>query len=75
MNGLAMFATFAITFEKVFLYFYISTTFIKYMANMANMANMAEVLLPREIIGVAVATTRGRSWQTWQDQTPIKVLR
>ena len=72
MNGLAMFATFAITFEKVFLYFYISTTFIKYMANMAN---MAEVLLPREIIGVAVATTRGRSWQTWQDQTPIKVLR
>ena len=65
MNGLAMFATFAITFEKVFLYFYISTTFIKYMAN------MAEVLLPREIIGVAVATTRGRSWQTWQDQTPI----
>jgi hypothetical protein len=65
MNGLAMFATFAITFEKVFLYSYISTTFIKYMAN------MAEVLLPREIIGVAAATTRGRSWQTWQDQTHI----
>ena len=39
------------------------------------MANMAEVLLPREIIGVAAATTRGRSWQTWQDQTPIKVIR
>jgi len=64
-----MITTFAITFGKVFLYFYISTTFIKYMAN------MAEVLLPREIIGVAFATTRGRSWQTWQDQTPIKVLR
>ena len=59
-----MFATFTITFGKVFLYFYISTTFIK------HMANMAEVLLPREIIGFEVAITHVRSWQTWQGQTP-----